>query len=100
MNEKNFKKRLDVQTKIISRQSEEIEALKLQNEKLKLELVKKDEVINSVAPLKEELIQHIAEVKKYKIKYLKLIDEIRKMKEILNQTVYKGRWWIIKFLIK
>ena len=100
MNEKSYKKRLDSQQKIISRQSKQIEELKLKNEKLKLELQEKEKIINSVALLKDELSQNVADVRKYKEKYKELVDELRKMKEIVNKSVYKGRWKIIKFLIK
>lgn len=100
MNEKGYKKRLDFQQNIISRQSKQIEDLKEQNEKLKLELQKKDELINSVAPLKDELSQNVADVKKYKEKYNELIQEVRKMKKIMNKEVFKNRWWLIKLLLK
>jgi ABC-type phosphate transport system auxiliary subunit len=100
MNEKSYKKRLEFQQQIISRQSEQIEDLKLQNEKLKLKLKEKDNIINSFAHLKDELVQSVAEVKEYKKEYKGLIDELRKMKEIINMTVYKGKWWLVKLLIK
>ena len=61
---------------------------------------KKDEIINSVAYLKEELSQNIEKIKKYKDEYKRRIDELRKMKEDFNQTVYKGKWNLVKFLIK
>lgn len=96
----NEKKRLKFQNKIISRQSEQIESLKSENERLKLELQKKDEIINSITPMRNELSQNISEVKKYKKEYKKLIDELRRMKKILNMTVYKGRWFLVKLLIK
>lgn len=96
----NEKKRLEFQQKMISRQSEQIESLKLQNEKLKLELQEKDEIINSVASLRDELTKNVAESKKYKEEFRELVQELRKMKEIVNQTVYKGRWRLIKFFIK
>lgn len=96
----NEKKRLKFQNKIITRQSEQIESLKIENEKLKLELQKKDEIINSIAPMRNELIQNISDVKGYKKEYKKLIDELRKMKKILNMTIYKGRWFLVKLLIK
>lgn len=100
MNEKKYEKKLEFQQNTISRQLKQIEELKSQNEKLKLELKEKDKIINSVASLKDELTQSANEVKKYKEEYKELIDELRKMKEILNQEVYKGRWKLIKFLIK
>lgn len=100
MNEKRYKRKFEFQKNVVSRQSEQIEALKSQVEKLKLEIKEKDEIINSVAPLKNELSQNVAEIKEYKEQYRALIDELRKMKKIINQEVYKGRWWFIKFLIK
>lgn len=100
MNEKSYKKRLDFQQNMISRQSEQIEDLKSQIEKLKLELKEKDEIINSVTPLKNELAKEVSEVKEYKKSYKELIQELRKMKDIMNQEVYKGRWWLVRLLIK
>lgn len=100
MKEKKYEKKLELQEKIISRQSEHIEKLNAQIAKLKLEIEEKDILIISVASLKDELTKNISDVKNYKKEYKKLIDELRKMKEIINQTVYKGRWWLIKFLIR
>lgn len=100
MNKKNYKKKLEFQQQIISRQSEQIEKLKLQNDKLKLKLKEKENIINSFANLKDELVQNVAKVKKYKQEYKGLINELRKMKEIINITVYKGRWWLVRLLIK
>lgn len=100
MNEKKYEKRLEFQKKMISRQSEQIDGLKSEIEKLKLECQKKDEIINSVSSLRSELVKDAEDVKQYKEEYRKLINELKNMKKILNQEVYKGRWWLIKFLIK
>lgn len=100
MNEKNYKKRLDFQQKIISKQSEQIDGLKSEIESLKLECQKKDELINSVTPLRNELQQNVNDVKKKKNEFNELIQEMRKMKEIVNQEVYRGRWKIVRWLIK
>lgn len=100
MNEKNYKKRLDFQQKIISRKSEEIDELKAENEKLKLELQEKIDLINSVEPMRKELEQNVEEIKKYKKQYKSLVQELRKMKEIMNKEVYKGRWILVKLLIR
>ena len=100
MNEKKYKKRLEFQQKIISRQSEQIDSLKFENEKLKQKLIEKDEIINTVALLKNELVENVDETKKYKEEYKILIQELKKMKSIVNQEVYKGRWKLIKLLLK
>ena len=100
MNENKYKKKIELQEKMILRQSEQIENLNAQIVKLRLEIEEKDNIINSVASLKDELVQKNKDIDKYKEEYRNLINEVRKMKEILNWTVYKGRWKLIKFLIK
>ena len=100
MNEKKYEKKYKLQEKLVSRQSEQIEKLNVQIANLKLEIEEKDNIINSVSSLRDELIQKNQDIDKYKEEYRVLIDELRKMKEILNQEVYKGRWWLVKFLIK
>ena len=67
---------------------------------MKKQVQEKDEMINSVAFLKDELSQNVEEIKKYKEEYKNLIQELEQMKNILNEEVYKNRWWLIKFLIK
>lgn len=100
MNENNYKKRLDFQSQIISRQSKQIDALKLKNEKLEQRLKEKDEILNSIEPMTIEMKENIKEHKKLKNQYKSLIQELKQMKKIINKEVYKNRWWLIKFLIK
>lgn len=100
MNEKNIRKRLDFQQKLISKKSEEIESLKLENEKLKQKLKEKNEAMTSVESMREEMAESLKEHKRLKNEYTKLIQELRQMKKIMNKEVYKNRWWLIKFLIK
>lgn len=97
---KNYERKFEFQKNIIARQSKQIDSLKLQIEKLEKQAQEKDELINSVASLKEELSQNVAEIKKSKEEYHKLIKELKMMKEIINQEVYRGRWRLIRFLIK
>ena len=100
MNEKKYKKRLDFQQKIITRQSKQIDDLTLKNERLQQEIQEKDRIINSVASLRKELTENVNEVKQYKKKYQKLIQELKTMKNIINEEVYKKRWWLMKFFLK
>lgn len=100
MNEKNYKKRLNFQSQMISRQSNQIDVLKSKIEKLEQQLKEKDEIINSIEPMRREMTENIKEYKRLKNEYQKLVQELKQMKEIMNQTVYKGKWWLIKFLIK
>lgn len=100
MNEKKYEKRLEMQNKLISRQSEQIKDLELQVRKLQLEIEEKNKIINSVAPLKKELENNVAEIKKGKAEIQGLISELRKMKDIMNETCFKNRYGLVKFLIR
>lgn len=100
MNEKSYKKRLDFQQKTISRQSKQIEDLISINRKLQLEIEEKNNVINSVEHLRKELTQNVNKIKKYRVEYENLIDEIKEMKKAVDQNVYKGRWRLIRLLMK
>ena len=99
-NKNKYEKRLAFQQKMINRQSEQIEKLKSKIEQLTLECQRKDELINSVTPLRNELQQNIKDVKKKKKEFNELIQEMKTMKSILNQQVFRGRWRLIKWLIK
>lgn len=100
MNEKKYKKRLDFQSLMISRQSQQIDSLKLEIEKLELKLKEKDEIINSIQPMRKEMTENIEKYKKLKDEYINLIQELKQMKKVIDKEVYKNRWWLIKFLIK
>ena len=97
---KRYEKKIETQSKLIARQSEQINDLKSQIENLKMQCAKKDEAINSVSVLKEELIDNVKKAKQYTKEYKKLIEEVRKMKDVINVSVFKGRWRLVKFLIK
>lgn len=97
---RDYKKKYEFQKKISSRQAEQIESLKSQVEKLKIECEEKDKIIKSVDSLRNELAEDVEEYKKLKNEYEGLVNELRKMKTIMNQTIFKGRWKLVKFLIK
>ena len=101
MNEKKnrYEKRLKFQQKIITRQSEQIDVLNIKIEQLEQKLKEKDEIINSVEPMRKEMTENLKEQKRLKNEYKQLILELKKMKGIMNQTVFRGRWWLIRFLL-
>lgn len=100
MNEKNYKKRLDFQQKVISKKSEEIESLKLENERLRLELQEKYEIISAIEPMRKEMSDGINEHRRLKAEYQSLVQELRQMKKILNKEAFNGKWWMVKLLLK
>ena len=46
------------------------------------------------------MIENIKEQKRLKEQYKSLIQELKQMKEIMNVTVYKGKWRLIRWLMK
>lgn len=100
MKKKNFERKYELQKTVIAHQTKQVSLLKEQVEKLKQEIEEKNELINSIEPLKIELADNIAEHKRLREQYNKLIEDLKKMKEIMNQEVYRGRWRLIRFLIK
>lgn len=100
MNERNYKKRLDFQSQIISRQSQQIDALKLEVEKLEEKIKEQNVVISSIEPMRKEMTENIKEYRNLKNQYKTLVQELKQMKEIMNVTVYKGKWRLVKWLIK
>lgn len=97
---KNYERKFEFQKNVILRQTKQIESLRARIEELNLEIEEKDELINSVAHLKEELSQNVEQVKKHREEYGELIKELRMMKEIMNQEVFKGKWRLIKWLLR
>ena len=102
MNEKKnrYEKRLAFQQKMITRQSEQIDKLKAEIEKLNNKLIEKDGIINAIEPMRKEMAENLKEQKKLKEQYKSLIDELKKMKKIINQEVYHSRWRLVRWLIK
>lgn len=99
-NKNKYEKRLAFQQKMINRQSEQIEKLKNENEKLNNKLIEKDKIIDSVALLRKELSENVNATKKYKEQYKTLIQELKDMKKIINKEVYHNRWWLVRWLLK
>lgn len=100
MNEKKYKKRLDFQQKIIARQSSQIDDLKSEIEKLNNKLIEKDEIISSIEPMRKEMTETLNEVKQQKNEYKTLIQELKTMKNIVDEEVFRKRWWLIKFFLR
>lgn len=89
-----------VKRSIIKSQADEIRKLKDKIAELEEENKKKDDIITSVEPLSDMLQKEIDEVRGKKKEYDKLISDLKKMRNVFNQEVFKGRWNIIKFLMK
>lgn len=98
----DYKKRFEFQKKINLRQSEEIESLKTQIDALVAICDEKDKVVESVDFLRKELTENVNEIKKKKDEYNKLIEDLKNMKKVMNQTMFgkEWKWRLIRLLIK
>jgi len=85
---------------IIKRQTEEIKLLKKQISELDEKCRQKDEIIASVEPMRDELKEIISSVREKSKEYDRLISDVKLMRKALNEEVFKGRWWLVKLLIK
>lgn len=99
MNAKTNKKS-DVKSRIIKKQSNEIESLKAKISELQISCEEKDELINSIEHLRNDLQATIEDLKKKGEEYDRLNADLMQMRKVLGQTVFKGRWKIIKWLMK
>lgn len=100
MIENRYKKRYEAQKNINVKQKEKIKSLEEQIDSLEAQIQnlekkceEKDELINCVEPMRNELAQIIDGCKN-------ALAELNKMKTIANKELYKGRWWLVRFLIK
>lgn len=100
MNTGKRNRKSNIKSRIIERQTHEIESLKKKISELEIDCDDKDELINSVDSLRIEM-EHIVEDLKSKGEvYDKLVEELTEMKKIMNEEVFKNKWWLIRFLLK
>lgn len=90
----------DIKSEIIKRQSDEIESLKKSIEDLNITCEQKDELIGSIDGFRNDLIEVLKDLDDKRNKYNELINELTEMKKIMNREVFRGRWNLIRFLLK
>ena len=94
------KKKSDLKSQIILRQVDKIDSLQKKVSDLEIDNAKKDEIINSINALRDDLFTTVNELKGKGEKYDELIAELIQMRNVMNQTVFKGRWKLIRLLLK
>lgn len=98
---RNVKKRkLDFKDRMIKRQSEEIESLKNKIEELNLKNEDEQELISSVEKFRGDMDDILKSISERRDKYDELISELLEMRKVMNAEVFKGRWKIIRWLLK
>lgn len=94
------KNKSNIKNRIISRQNDKINSLQKEISNLQIDNAKKIELINSIDILRNELFNTVNELKNKSNKYDKLIAELTQMINVMNKTVFKGRWKFIRLLLK
>lgn len=94
------KNKSDTKSQIILRQVDKIDALQKNISDLKIDNAKKDEIINSISSLRNDLLTVVNELKDKGERYDELLAELIQMRSVMNQTVFKGRWKLIRLLLK
>ena len=100
MNTGKRNRKSNIKSRIIERQTNEIESLKKRISELEIDCDEKDELIGSIDSLRVEMEQIVEDIKSKCEVYDKLVGELTEMKKIMNEEVFKSRWNIIRFLLK
>lgn len=95
-----YEKKYETQKKIVLRQLDEIEKLKSSISELEIDSEKRTELINSITDIRTELYEVIDDLSERREEYTRLIEDLRQMKMVMNQTVFKGKWRLIKLLLR
>lgn len=94
------KKKSNLINHIILKQVDEINELQKKISNLEINCAEKDEIVNSIDSLNSDLFNIVNELKQKSEEYDSLISDLKEMKKTINQTVFKGRWNLIRLLIK
>lgn len=95
-----YEKKYETQKKIVLRQLDEIEKLKSSIFELEIDSEKRTELIDSITDIRTELYEVIDDLSERREEYTRLIQDLRQMKMVMNQTVFKGKWRLIKLLLR
>lgn len=95
-----YEKKYETQKKIVVRQLDEIEKLKSSISELEIDSEKRTELIDSITDIRTELYEVIDDLSERREEYTRLIEDLRQMKMVMNQTVFKGKWRLIKLLLR
>ena len=94
------KKKPDIKNRTILNQIDKIDKLEKTVSELKISCEEKDKIIASINVLRDDLFIVINQLKKKSDEYDVLIADLMEMRKVMNQTVFKGRWKLIRWLLK
>ena len=95
-----YEKKYETQKKIVLQQLDEIEKLKSSISELEIDSEKRTELIDSITDIRTELYEVIDDLSERREEYTRLIEDLKQMKMVMNQTVFKGKWRLVKLLLR
>ena len=95
-----YEKKYETQKKIVLRQLDEIEKLESSISELEIDSEKRTELIDSITDIRTELYEVIDDLSERREEYTRLIQDLRQMKMVMNQNVFKGKCRLIKLLLR
>lgn len=93
-------KKLDTKNKVIKRQIDEIESLKQMVSDLQVDCNEKDNVIESIESIRNDLLEIVEELKEKSKECDELINEVIEMRNSIDKYFFKKRWKLIRLLLK
>ncbi len=93
-------KKYDVVKKRMNRQTKEIEDLCHKISQLEIENKEKQEMLDSLKSIRKDWQDSLDVICIQRDEYQNLIFELREMKAVMNTTVFKGKWKLIRLLMK
>lgn len=93
-------KRNNIKSDIIKKQSCEIDRLRKKIGSLDEACEQKDMLISAIDDMRDEFVGALQDLKDKRNEYDKLVNELILMKKVMNKEVFKGKWNIIRFLLK
>ena len=97
---KNKKKVFDFKNQIIKKQINEIDDLKATISELEIGCADRDRIINSIDDIRNDLFEVVGELRNKSEEYDKLIADVKKMRDAMNQLVFNGKWKLIRLFLR
>ena len=94
------KNKSDIKNRMILNQIDKIDKLQKTISELEISCEEKDKIIKSINVLRDDLFATVNKLKKKGERYDELIADLMAMRKVINQTVFKGRWKLIRLLLK
>lgn len=95
-----LEKKYDLMQKRNDRQNKQIDALSQKIYDLEIANKEKQAMLDSLKSIRKDWKDSLDAICVQRDEYQKLIFELKEMKAVMNKTVFKGKWKLIRLLMK